>query len=79
MLLLTPKSVNNVLNTKVQCCGRHQVNPVGGLDAMRMGARSGWRQEVVVLNAMRMGTRSGWWQEVINTIKINHEKILDTT
>ena len=27
-----PKSVNNMLNTKVQCCGRHQVNPVGSLN-----------------------------------------------
>jgi hypothetical protein len=31
-MLLTPKSVNETLNTKVQRCGRHQVNPVGGLD-----------------------------------------------
>ena len=30
--LLMPKSVNDTLNTKVQCCGRHQVNPVGSLD-----------------------------------------------
>ena len=32
VLLLMPKSVNNTLNTKVQCCGRHQVNPAGSLN-----------------------------------------------
>jgi hypothetical protein len=49
-----PKSVKNMLNTKVQRCGRHQVNPVSGLDegekdgkTTRMAAGSGWGQEVV--------------------------------
>jgi len=60
MPLLTPKSVNNMLNTKVQRCGRHQVNPMGGEDegearTMRMGARSGWRQEAI--DAIKMNHR----------------------
>jgi hypothetical protein len=47
MSLLTPKSVNNALNTKVQ----HWVTPSqpssGGLDAMRMGKRIGWWEELI--------------------------------
>ena len=59
VLLLMPKSVNDTLNTKVQHCKRHQVNPVGGLNEGEKWyednedggkkwweARSGWRQEV---------------------------------
>ena len=62
--LLMPKSVNNMLNTKVQCCGRHQVNPVGGLNKgekwcedNKDGGKKWWE------------ARSGWWQEAIDAIK----------
>jgi hypothetical protein len=45
MSLLTPKSVNDTLNTKVQRCGRHQVNPMGGEDEAEKSDGKGRKQE----------------------------------
>ena len=69
--LLMPKSVNDTLNTKVQCCGRHQFNPVGSLNE---GEK--WCEDDKDGGKKWWEARSGWQQEAIDAIK---QKFLQVT